>query len=698
MKKLYITGIVFSLVIGAVTQAAGQGSLIPPGAPAPGMRTLYQLEPRIPISQVPYTCGVSGASYYLTTNLTAGAEETGIAVEANYVTIDLSGFTLSGSGDDSGDGIYQSLDYHTLRVYDGCLANWRGMSSAGILAEGRNNGFDSIRVVTNYNGIFSGVSAQISNCQALDNDGYGFRASANARFVSCSADRNLNGGYYCQSVGNLFADCSAYDNGGDGIFTYGGTTINRCSLASNDRYGINADDGCNITDCAVYDNANDGIKAADGCTIERCTVSRNDGDGIQVVNDCSIERCTIDSNLSGSGIHVMGNDNAIERNTVTDCAKGLEIGGANNLVERNTVRNNTDNYDFAAGNMLNILLCQVPESIDWPASVRFAGTLTCSVTTTNAITVSSDNVTIDLGGHALIGPGDPCGNGIYQEPGCMNMTIRNGHVQNWADASSRAGINLDGANNLIENVTLLNNYVGIMAENNTVVRRCVARNNERGIQINRDGVVTECSVASNYHGIYLKSYGVVSDCSANGNTWYGIYTTGGGAVSDCMVAENQYGISARMASVANCSMVSNAYGMYAGYASIANCNVSYNENGGIEAFHGSVVSCTAGNNGGTGIRGTGAMIRDNDIRGRTINDDCIGLESFGSEGRFEGNNIHNLQVGIRSPVSGSLFVGNSLAGCYTNFIFGGTAATGILINVQSGGAITSENPWANILY
>jgi hypothetical protein len=49
--------------------AFGQGSLTPPGAPAPTMKTLQQVEPRTPISSAPFTISQPG-SYYLTTNLT----------------------------------------------------------------------------------------------------------------------------------------------------------------------------------------------------------------------------------------------------------------------------------------------------------------------------------------------------------------------------------------------------------------------------------------------------------------------------------------------------------------------------------------------------------------------------------------------------------------------------------------------------
>ena len=75
--------------------AFAQGSLTPPGAPAPTMKTLQQVEPRTPISALPFTISNSG-SYYLTANLTGAAGSDGITILASDVTLDLNGFTMTG--------------------------------------------------------------------------------------------------------------------------------------------------------------------------------------------------------------------------------------------------------------------------------------------------------------------------------------------------------------------------------------------------------------------------------------------------------------------------------------------------------------------------------------------------------------------------------------------------------------------------
>src|SRR5262249_42785400 len=95
--KLLIAVFVASFSI--LHSSFAQCSLTPPGAPAPTMRTLDQLdaklEKRTPISSVPYIINDPG-SYYLTTNLTGVASQYGIAVLADNVTIDLNGFALNG--------------------------------------------------------------------------------------------------------------------------------------------------------------------------------------------------------------------------------------------------------------------------------------------------------------------------------------------------------------------------------------------------------------------------------------------------------------------------------------------------------------------------------------------------------------------------------------------------------------------------
>src|SRR5262245_13341253 len=92
--------------------ANAQGNLAPSGAPAPSMKTLQQIEPRTPISSLPFTISTPG-SYYLTSSLES--INSGITVSANDVTIDLMGFTIGGAQNTNHPGIHVAGATNVMR-------------------------------------------------------------------------------------------------------------------------------------------------------------------------------------------------------------------------------------------------------------------------------------------------------------------------------------------------------------------------------------------------------------------------------------------------------------------------------------------------------------------------------------------------------------------------------------------------------
>ncbi len=111
MKTVYpaICAALLLLIFDArFSTAFAQGSLTPATGPAPTMKSLDQIEARIPISSAPYAITNPG-SYYVTTNLTVSSG-TVINIGTNCVTLDLNGFTLSStSSSPNGFGIQLGL-------------------------------------------------------------------------------------------------------------------------------------------------------------------------------------------------------------------------------------------------------------------------------------------------------------------------------------------------------------------------------------------------------------------------------------------------------------------------------------------------------------------------------------------------------------------------------------------------------------
>ena len=119
--KLAVIALLFFTLHPWPSVGYAQGELTPTSAPAPTMKTLAQIEPRIAVQSLgaapPYTITQPG-SYYLTGNITVGS---GNAININVanVSLDLMGFTLESTNATAGGAAINVGTVSHLRLRNG---------------------------------------------------------------------------------------------------------------------------------------------------------------------------------------------------------------------------------------------------------------------------------------------------------------------------------------------------------------------------------------------------------------------------------------------------------------------------------------------------------------------------------------------------------------------------------------------------
>lgn len=294
-----------------------QGSLTPPGAPSPTMRSLDQLdaslvqiaaksEPRIAINTV-NTPGNSTAlfvisspgSYYLAGNVAGVAGKAGILISTSDVSIDLQGFTLAGvPGATSGISFN---DRDRVSVRNGNVNTW---PSGGIRGDG-------------------GDAARIEQVNAERNNGTSIAVGPQAVVNRCIARDNLG-------------------TATDGILVGDGSIVTQSIATGNGRNGISATTTGNLIDrCTARGNVGNGISVGADALVNQCVSTLNNR-GILATSGAIITGNLCSQNTPGAGIRVTSFGNRIERNTCRNNLIGFETTITGNLVIRNLAAGNGD--------------------------------------------------------------------------------------------------------------------------------------------------------------------------------------------------------------------------------------------------------------------------------------------------------------------------------------------------------------------
>lgn len=300
VMKRTIIAVCLSILFSAVSFLFA-GELNPPAPPSAGgtMKTLDEVEPRVPVndentpgdSYYTYIINQAG-SYYLTGNITSNSK-TGIKIEADNVTLDLSGYTISFTGTGNHYGIYMSGNSN-IEIRNGIITGFNvGMSDGSYDCSG-----DRV------------ISIKVTNCKTS-----GILLFGDDHLVKdCYLDSNGNAGASAIPVAirtgeNSIISDNIITNTGNGTVNY----VN-CILASNN---------CIISDNTIKGN---GVNSGGSTYSTRFY-------GIYAGYNCKIQGNTVIDNAEG---------------TDHDYIYGISSDGASQIIE-NCVRNNGVNAT-AAGN------------------------------------------------------------------------------------------------------------------------------------------------------------------------------------------------------------------------------------------------------------------------------------------------------------------------------------------------------------
>jgi parallel beta-helix repeat protein len=315
-KRTRVVASVLTLAGLAVFSLIGHaGNLEPSGPPGPTMKTLQEVEPRTPIDSLPYVINFSG-SYYVTGDLLGSPFDDGITIDADNVTLDLRGFTLTGVLEvQPNDGIVVNGAHENIAIHNGVLRNWSGAIDANTAT---NSQVRNVRVEGNAgDGINIGNGGSVIQCSAQGNAGRGIVTGDGCTIAECTARGNSDDGIDT-GFGNTVTACAASSNTGefsDGISVLSGSTVTGCTADDNGNDGIRVWNGCTVTGCTARENGDDGINAGDnaGNTVTGCTAYLNGSNGISITKG-TVRGCTTRQN-SADGI--LADDSLVHGNSST---------------------------------------------------------------------------------------------------------------------------------------------------------------------------------------------------------------------------------------------------------------------------------------------------------------------------------------------------------------------------------------------
>ena len=278
-----------SAIMVLISIKAGGGNLEPTAPPGPTMKTLDEVEPRIPISQadIPKTIDTPG-SYYLIEDVSSAG--TAITITVDDVTIDLSGFALVGPGSGTNYGIYMNARSN-VEIRNGTVQDF----DYGIY-ENSNNGrghrvIDVRAIYNRYSGIYLWGSGHLVKGCTVGNNGNSATGVVHGIYTGSGCTVTGNTVYHNGDSATNMLIFGIYT--GYGCTVTGNTAYNNGTSATGNVYGIYANPGCTVTSNTAYYNGfgatgvGYGIYLGGNCLVDQNTAYSNNGTNMNKPASCT---------------------------------------------------------------------------------------------------------------------------------------------------------------------------------------------------------------------------------------------------------------------------------------------------------------------------------------------------------------------------------------------------------------------------
>lgn len=478
----------------------------PPGAVAPTMKTLQQVEPRIPISAAT-TPGNANAvfvitqpgSYYLTGTFSVPANSSGIEVSAaGPVTIDFRGFSIIGQP----GSIFGVTSVSTCTIYGG------GISAT--------------------DGGIAGSSSLIVDNMTIELASPSGRPGISAAGASDSRVTNTTvkgaGNFAIAIAAGIVSNCTiSCPPSGDGVNVPRGI-VERCTIAGAET-GLNVSNVV-VRDCSIFGSTSVAILAFAATTIERCIVVQDAGLGVNLLQPGEVSDTSV---FGSSTAFQMPNDSTARgSNAIGFTFRGFNIG-ADSTLEGCTATGTGIAVSTTAGGV-RLRDCMVTDS---PISLGNSAHLTNVVvrsTTGTGITVAENSVLVGCRSSVNAGSGFSIGPRSIVTDCLAASNVQSGFV----GTDSITFTNCRAESNTLR---------GFIGNDRCTFTACAASLNLSSGFVVRDGATfTNCFASDNTGDGFNARFGSRWDaCTSRSNTADGIEASSGAIVLNCLLDTNGLG-------------------------------------------------------------------------------------------------------------------------------------------------------------